>query len=57
MVLQLNHEAAARPGCPTRLSVVPGATHLFEESGTLSAVAEQARDFFVEHLVAIRPGV
>jgi len=29
---------------------VPGATHLFEEPGTLEAVARLARDWFVQHL-------
>jgi hypothetical protein len=29
---------------------VPGATHLFEEPGTLEAAARLARDWFVEHL-------
>jgi len=37
------------------LRVIPGATHLFEEPGTLQAAAELARDWFVDHLVAGRP--
>ncbi|MFW6353178.1 MAG: alpha/beta hydrolase, partial [Verrucomicrobiota bacterium] len=30
---------------------IPGATHLFEEPGTLEAAAQSASDWFVEHLV------
>lgn len=45
-VLELNRQAAALMHCPHRLSVVPGATHLFEEPGTLEAVARQAADWF-----------
>jgi putative phosphoribosyl transferase len=36
--------------CETRLSVVPGASHLFEEPGTLDSAAGLARDWFVEHM-------
>jgi hypothetical protein len=32
------------------LTVVPGATHLFEEPGTLEQVAVLARDWFIDHL-------
>ena len=34
----------------TQLEIVPGATHLFEESGALEAVAALARDWFARHL-------
>ena len=37
--------------CPSQLTVVPGATHLFEEPGTLSEAAGLARDWFVRYLV------
>ncbi|ARP69445.1 phosphoribosyl transferase [Streptomyces pluripotens] len=50
MVLDLNREAQARLRCENRLAVVPGATHLFEEPGTLDAVTELARDWFTDHL-------
>jgi dienelactone hydrolase len=51
VVLELNRQAqAAIPG-QCELIVVPGATHLFEEPGTLERVAELARDWFVNHLV------
>jgi putative phosphoribosyl transferase len=33
-----------------RLAIVPGATHLFEEPGTLEEVARLARDWLVQHL-------
>jgi putative phosphoribosyl transferase len=36
--------------CESRLAVVPGATHLFEEPGTLEQAAALARDWFVDHL-------
>ena len=50
VVLKLNRQAqAAMPGT-CQLAVVPGATHLFEEAGTLDEVADLARDWFVEHL-------
>jgi putative phosphoribosyl transferase len=49
-VLELNEAAAARLRCEHRLTVVPGATHLFEEPGTLEAAAHLARDWFVAHL-------
>jgi putative phosphoribosyl transferase len=34
----------------TRLAIVPGAGHLFEEPGTLEAVVELAGQWFAEHL-------
>lgn len=49
-VLELNRQAAVHLRCPHRLSVVPGATHLFEEPGTLEAVARQAADWFEQYL-------
>ena len=48
-VLELNREAQRQLRCEHRLSVVPGATHLFEEPGTLDAAAELAARWFVEH--------
>lgn len=50
-VLDLNQQAQARLICPNRLVVVQGATHLFEEPGTLAEVAMLAKDWFVEHLL------
>lgn len=49
VVLDLNREAQARLRCENRLLVIPGATHLFEEPGTLTAAAEAARGWFLDH--------
>jgi putative phosphoribosyl transferase len=49
-VLGLNRDAFAQLRCEKQLSVVPGATHLFEEPGALEAVVEHARDWFLAHL-------
>ncbi|MBP1134796.1 putative phosphoribosyl transferase [Arthrobacter sp. PvP023] len=49
-VLELNRWAQALLRCPSQLSVVPGATHLFEEPGTLSEAAALARDWFLRYL-------
>ncbi len=49
-VLGMNRHAQAQLRCENRLAVVPGASHLFEEPGTLDQVAELARDWFVDHL-------
>ena len=51
-VLALNRRAAAHMPGPTTLTIVPGATHLFEEPGTLEAVARLAADWFAQHLRA-----
>ena len=50
VVLELNRHAQAQLRCESRLLVVPGATHLFEEPGTLEAAAEAARDWFIARL-------
>ena len=50
IVIGLNRQAQSRLRCDNRLAIVPGATHLFEEPGTLEAVAALARDWFVDHL-------
>lgn len=49
-VLRLNRAADSMLRCEHRVAVVPGATHLFEEPGTLRVAAELARDWFVAHL-------
>lgn len=49
-VLALNREAARGLRCEHRIAVVPGATHLFEEPGTLEAVVDLARGWFLDHL-------
>ncbi len=51
-VITLNESARDRlQHCECQLAIVPGATHLFEESGTLEAVADLAGDWFERHLV------
>jgi alpha-beta hydrolase superfamily lysophospholipase len=45
-VIALNRQAYAELGCVKRLVIVPGATHLFEEPGTLEEVARLAADWF-----------
>jgi putative phosphoribosyl transferase len=50
VVLGLNRQAAARLRCEHRLEIVPGATHLFEEPGTLEAAADLAATWFTQHL-------
>ncbi|MFF4920134.1 phosphoribosyltransferase family protein [Kitasatospora sp. NPDC001261] len=49
-VLDLNRRARSRLRCETGLAVVPHASHLFEEPGTLDRVAELAADWFLRHL-------
>ncbi len=50
VVLDLNRQARAELRTESELRVIPGATHLFEEPGTLEAAAAAARDWFVDHL-------
>ena len=49
-VLELNQRALAELQCEKKLVVVPGATHLFEEPGTLETAAELARGWFQQHI-------
>lgn len=49
-VLELNQRAYALLRAEKELAIVPGATHLFEEPGTLEEVTRLARDWFVRHL-------
>ena len=49
-VIELNQEAFARLRCEKELKIVPGATHLFEEPGTLEQVARLAANWFQRHL-------
>ncbi len=49
-VLELNQRAAAHMPGPTTLTIVPRATHLFEEPGTLEAVARMVADWLTHHL-------
>lgn len=49
-VIELNQLAYDRLHCEKELVIVPGATHLFEEPGTLEEVARQAAEWFARHL-------
>ena len=49
-VLELNRRAQRELRGPNALEIVPGASHLFEEKGTLERVAELARDWFATRL-------
>jgi putative phosphoribosyl transferase len=51
-VIELNRRAAQQLSGETRLAIVPGATHLFEEPGALEQAAALARDWFLRHLPA-----
>jgi putative phosphoribosyl transferase len=46
VVIDLNQQALAELACEARLEIVPGATHLFEEPGTLQQVAALAKEWF-----------
>jgi putative phosphoribosyl transferase len=50
VVLGLNREAQSAMRCETELSIVDGATHLFEEPGTLETVSARAASWFDRHL-------
>src|SRR5437870_1024511 len=52
-VIELNEEALARMRCEKELKIVPGATHLFEEPGTLEEVARLAADWLEKHLHSV----
>ena len=49
-VIELNEQAYALMKCEKELMLVPGATHLFEEPGTLEQAAQLAAKWFLKHL-------
>jgi dienelactone hydrolase len=49
-VIGMNRDAMAQMRSEVKLEIVPGASHLFEEPGTLETVARLARDWFIRHL-------
>ena len=49
-VLELNMQALAQLDCEKQLAIVPGATHLFEEPGTLEEAARLAAEWFARHM-------
>lgn len=54
VVIGLNERALDALRCDKHLTIVPGATHLFEEPGTLDQVITAAGDWFESHLQAVR---
>jgi len=54
VVIELNEMARDQMRCEVKLEIIPGATHLFEESGALEKVAKLVSDWFVDHLGANR---
>ena len=50
IVIELNEMARDQMRCEVKLEIVPGATHLFEEPGTLEKVAKLASDWFVNRI-------
>jgi len=52
-VIEMNREALAKLACEKKMVIVPGATHLFEESGALEEVARLAADWFAQHLANV----
>lgn len=53
VVIDLNRQAYARLAGPKALEIVPGASHLFEEPGTLDAAARLAAQWFRRHFDAV----
>lgn len=49
-VIGMNEEALAQIQAEKRLAIIPGATHLFGEPGTLEQAAQLARDWFTRYL-------
>jgi len=52
VVLGLNRDAQRKLGGPSRLAIVPGASHLFEEPGALETVTRLAREWLSLHFAA-----
>ncbi|MDO8208248.1 MAG: dienelactone hydrolase family protein [Gallionella sp.] len=53
-VIELNQQAYAKLNGEKKMILIPGATHLFEEPGTLQQAARSAADWFAQHLKASR---
>ncbi|MDQ1281362.1 MAG: putative phosphoribosyl transferase [Thermoproteota archaeon] len=49
-VIELNKEAMAQINVITKLEIIPGATHVFEEPGKLEVVAKLAAEWFIKYL-------
>ncbi|MEW6283835.1 MAG: alpha/beta hydrolase, partial [Candidatus Eremiobacterota bacterium] len=52
-VIELNQKALRAMRCARELAIVPGATHLFEEPGTLEEVARLTAAWFQQHLIGL----
>ena len=50
VVIEMNQQALRRMKAPVRLDTIAGATHVFEEPGTLEQVAQLAREWFARYL-------
>ncbi len=55
VVIGMNQRAFAEIAAPKELRIVPGASHLFEEPGTLEEVSRLAREWFRRHLGSAEP--
>ncbi len=51
VVIDLNQQAQTQLQCKNQLVIIPGATHLFEEPGTLEQVAKLASNWFLRYLI------
>ena len=51
-VIELNRMALKKLKCKSEMVIIPGASHLFEESGKLDEVADHARKWFEENLIS-----
>ena len=49
-VIKMNQDAMSKMNCVKKLEIVPGATHLFEEPGTLDEVGHLAKAWFIKYL-------
>jgi putative phosphoribosyl transferase len=52
-VIELNQQSLDHLRCEKRLMLIPGATHLFEERGTLDEAADAAASWFASHFAAV----
>jgi putative phosphoribosyl transferase len=50
VVINMNQQAMQKMSCIKALKIIPGATHLFEEPGTLDQAANLAREWFIQYL-------
>ena len=57
VVIELNQHAHRLLRCPKELVIIPGATHLFEESGALEEVARLAKEWFIRYLAFVNESV